>query len=119
METPGQCGRRLLAALDEIASAEAAAAHDGDFEALVELQARAGEVGERLAALAGDPAVAALREQVEAVVGRRRLSQQLLTQRLGAARAEIDRLRTTRQRLLRLAPAYGAGGAGSRFTAAA
>jgi hypothetical protein len=119
METPAQTGRRLLAALDDVTHQEAAAIRDGDYASVAPLQALAAELGERLAALAGDPAVAALREQVEAVVGRRRHSQRLLAQRLAAGRLELDRLRNVRQRLARLAPAYGAGGAGGTFNAAA
>lgn len=120
METPGQSGRRLLAALEALVAQEAAAVHEGDFAALGELQDRCGEIGERLANLAGYPEVAALRDAVEAVVDRRRQSQRLLGQRLAAGRVELDRLRVARQRLGQLAQGYGAGASTStRLNAAA
>ncbi len=121
METPGQAGGRLLAALDDLVTQEAAAVLAGDYGVIAGLQSRAAAVGEKLGALAGDLEVAALRSKVEALLARREQTQRELTQRLTAVRLEIERLRTVRQRVTRLAPAYGAraAGAASRFTAAA
>ena len=52
METPGQTGRRLLAALEDLAAQGAAAVLAGDFDAVAELQARTAAVGEKLGGLA-------------------------------------------------------------------
>ncbi len=120
METPAQTGGRLLAALDDLVTQEAAAVLAGDYALIPDLQARTADVGEKLGSLAGDPSVAILRRQVEALLERRQQTQQLLTQRLAAGRLEIERLRMVRQRLGRVAPAYGSVPAiASRFTAAA
>jgi hypothetical protein len=121
METPGQTGGRLLAALDDLVTQEAAAVLAGDYGVIAGLQARTAAVGEKLSSLAGDPTVAALRLQVEALLERREQTQRQLTQRLTAVRLEIERLRTVRLRVTRLGPAYGGrvAGAAPRFTAAA
>lgn len=121
METPGQTGVRLLAALDDLVTQEAAAVLAGDFGVLPGLQARTAAVGEKLGSLTGDPAVAAMRLPVAVLLERREQTHRQLTQRLTAVRREIERLRAVRQRVTRLGPVYGKRGAGAapRFTAAA
>jgi hypothetical protein len=120
METPAQAGRRLLAALDDLVSQETAAVHADDFVALESVQLRAAAVGEKLISLAADPAVAALRRQVEILVAQRWQNGLVLRQRLADVGAEISRLQGAKARLLRVAPAYSTGPVPlPRFTAAA
>ncbi len=120
METPAQTGGRLLAALDDLVTQEAAAVLAGDYAVIPDLQARTAEVGEKLGSLAGNPEVAILRRQVEQLLERRQQTQRMLTERLAAGRLEIERLRTVHQRLGRVAPAYGrVPSVATRFTAAA
>jgi hypothetical protein len=120
MESPEQAGRRLLAALEELVSQETAAVHANDFALIEFIQLRAAATGEKLISLARDPAVAALRRHVEAILAQRWQNGQVLRQRLADVGAEISRLQGARARLLRVAPAYSTGPvAVPRFTAAA
>jgi hypothetical protein len=120
MESPEQAARRLLAALEELVSQETAAVHASDFAAIESIQLRAGEVGDKLAALAAECAVDALRRRVDALLAQRWQNGLVLRQRLADVRAEIARLQGARQRLQRIAPAYSqAPLALPRFTAAA
>jgi hypothetical protein len=120
METPAQTGGRLLAAFEELVAQESVAVNTADYPALAVLQERAAAVSGKLGALAGDPAVAALRPQVEALLERRRQTHQMLALRLAGARLELDRLQSARQRVARLVPVYRSlRGLAPRFTAAA
>lgn len=120
METPGQAGCRLLAVLEDLASQESAAVLAADFESVAALQVRAAAVAEKLSSFAADPEVSVLRPRVEALVARRRDTQNLLATRLAAGRQEMLRLSGARHRLARLVPAYGAGAQGaSQLNAAA
>ena len=119
-ESPEQAARRLLAAFEQLVGEETAAVHANDFGAIESIQERAGAVGAKLAEMAHEPAVAALRRWVEELVAQREKNGLVLQQRLADVSAEIARLQGARRCLRKVAPAYGGvAGTASRFTAAA
>lgn len=106
METPHQCALRLLTALEDLAGQESVLLRSLDLVEAVQISERAAPLVERLCALAGDPAVAALKPRVEEVVGQRRRNAVLLDSHLARLQSELRRIDEARTRLSRVAPVY-------------
>lgn len=120
METPEHAVARLVDALEDLVAQESVAVHTDDYALIEFIQLRAGAIGEKLASLAADAAVPAVRRRVEALQVQRWQNGEALRQRLADVSAELGRLQGVRQRLTRVAPAYGRGTVPApRFTAAA
>ena len=107
METPAQTCVRLLAALEDLAAAEAATLLAGDFEVAVEIQGRAAP----LVAYLGEhgPAVAdrAFRARIAAVLRQRSGSAARLGTRIDEVREELQSTQASQHRVARIAPVYG------------
>lgn len=108
METPLQTAARLLAALEDMARQESVLMRSLDFVATAELQARAGPLIEKLAMLAEEPGLSALRPRVAALIERREQSRHFLDAQLARLQAELRRIDETRARLAKVAPVYAA-----------
>lgn len=111
---------RLVTALDHLVSTEAETFAARDFRALQEVQGRTGSVVAALAAL--DPAVldAKGRARIASLLSRRQHTIELLESQLATARAELQALDASTQRVARIAPVYGqpkSAGPAARFTA--
>jgi hypothetical protein len=107
METPVQTATRLLAALGEMVEQEVAAMREFDLASALGVTERAAPLVDKLMALAADPAVAALRPQVEALLARRRQTAQHIDTQLVRLRTELGQVQRTRVRISRVAPVYG------------
>jgi len=108
METPVQAALRLLAVLEELAGREEANLLHLNVAEAVHTIETADPVVKRLAELAEDPDVLALRPRVEKVLTRRRQSAALIDAHLARLQAEMKRVDEARGRLGKVAPAYGA-----------
>ena len=108
MEEPAQTARRLLSALEDLASREEVLLHGMDFQGAVTIQERAGPLVVELAKLAERPGVAGLRSRVMSLVSKRTESWRALEGHLARLQSEMGRIGEARARLARIAPAYGA-----------
>lgn len=109
---PGQLqtARRLLAALEDLASQEGVLLRSLDLVEAVQISERAAPLVEKLCALlAEEPEVASLRPRVEELVAQRRRNVVLLDSHLSRLQSELRRIDEARIRLARVAPVYGSG----------
>jgi hypothetical protein len=116
METPAQTCLRLLAALEDLATQEAAALDARNFPAAVAIQTRAAPLVEHLAAH-GPPIAekdAAFRARVAAFHARRRQTGEWLATQVARAREELLQMQVSQRRVAQIAPAYGSGGQPAR-----
>jgi hypothetical protein len=107
MESPAQTCDRLLTALEDLVSEEAALLADEQVGAMVELQCRMAPLVDRLVALAAS-ADSTLQSRVRALVARRAYVGAELATRLAHLHAELDRMSAARHTVNRIAPVYGA-----------
>jgi hypothetical protein len=121
METPRQTALRLLSALEDFAAQEANLLRTLDFVEAVGFQERAAPLVQKLAELADDSEVAALRPRVAALLARREQNRHFIDAHLERLQGELRRIEEARVRLARLAPAYSSAHAAvlSRFHSAA
>ena len=116
METPAQTCVRLLTALEDLATQEAAALEARDFATAVTIQTRAAPLVEHLAA--HGPAIAdkdpAFRSRVAAFHARRQQSGEWLATQVARAKEELLRMQAGQRRVARIAPVYGQPGRTSR-----
>jgi hypothetical protein len=106
METRLQRGRRLLAALEDLASQEAVLVRSLDLVEALQLADRAAPLVTEVCGLAAEPDAAEIRPAVAALVERRRRSAVCLEEHLARVREELRRLDEARRRTARTAPAY-------------
>lgn len=106
METRLQRGRRLLAALSELASQEAVLVRSLDLVEALQLAERAAPLVTEVCGLAAEPDAAEIRPAVAALVERRRRSSACLEEHLARVRDELRRIDEARRRTARTAPAY-------------
>ncbi len=116
METVAQTCTRLLIALEDLASQEAAALDARDFARVVAIQERAAPLVEHLGthgpAVAGRDPV--FRARVVALHARRRQTGDWLAAQVEHAREELHRMAASQRRVAQIAPVYGRGGPVSR-----
>jgi len=101
-----QRARRLLDALNELASQEAVLLRSLDLVEALQIAERAAPLVEEICALAAEPDVAVLREDVQKLVERRQRNAALLDVHLSRVQDEMRRVDEARRRLTRTAPAY-------------
>ena len=106
METPGEQFRRVLFALEDLVGQEALLLGTQDLDPLPAMQARMAPLVTFLATHAGE-ADEALRHRVSAIVAQRRTSTELLAEQHERIRKELLTIHESRQRIARVAPAYG------------
>lgn len=113
---------RLVSALEQLASEEEACLLAGEEGALAEVLTRAEPLVQRLATVARDPAVSALRPRMDAwLAGREARWRTLEASRIDLQEG-LMRLGEARSRIVKVVPAYGRGaqrGAVPSFHAAA
>ena len=114
METPAQLCARLLVALEELASQEAASLEARDFSAVVHLQERAAPLVAHLAAHGPAVADTALRVRIAAWLARRHETGEWLAAQIAQTKEQLREVEAAQRRVSRLAPAYGQGGEVSR-----
>ncbi len=119
METPAQRCLRIVAALEELASQEAAAVGREDFSTVQTLHERTAPLVEFLAAAGADVlGSAGLSRRLVAVYELRRRSGEVLAAAMARVRGELDANRLSRARVAQIAPVYGHPGiAASRLQA--
>ncbi len=122
MEAPGKKFQRLVAALDDLVTQEAATVAAGDFEAVADIQRRADPVVTALATLGAEVADAAARARIASLLSRRQGNIDLIESQLATARAELQAVQESTGRVARIAPIYGRagilGGGETSFSAA-
>ncbi|MFI5336188.1 MAG: hypothetical protein ACHQ5A_05370 [Opitutales bacterium] len=109
METPVQTALRLLDALEDLAAQETANLRNLDFVEAVQVLERSAPLVNRLAELAADPEVLALRPRIAALLDQRQQSASLLDAHLARVQSEMRRVDEARARLAKIAPVYGPG----------
>jgi hypothetical protein len=109
METAAQTCARLLAALEDLASQEAASLEARDFTAVVHLQQQAAPLVQMLAEHASEITEPAIRQRVRDFLERRRKTGEWLEEQIALTRDRLRELDASRSRLTRVAPAYGQG----------
>jgi hypothetical protein len=107
MSVPREKFNRLLGALDDLVSREAAMLAAGDYLAVNAIQRRAEPLVAGLAALGESAADAVARAKVAALLARRQHSMDFLESQLETARAELLAVEESTQRVSRIAPVYG------------
>lgn len=107
MKTELQRCRRLLAALEKLATQEAASLAAGDWPAVAFLQSRAAPLIEHLAAHGPAVADAGFRTRLARWLARRQESAAGLDARIAAVKAELGELEAGVRRAKRLTPTYG------------
>jgi hypothetical protein len=107
METPAQRCERLLSALEDLASAEAASVGTRDFSAVLEVQDRAGPLVEFIATHGPAVADARLRSRITAFLRRRAETGERIARQISEVREELARTRASQHRVARIAPVYG------------
>lgn len=112
---------RLLGALDDLVTQEAATLQARDFDSVVAIGQRADPVVAGLAELAPEVADDLARAKVAGLLARRQHNMDFLETQLVTAREELLALSSSMRRVSRLVPAYAKAeglGAPSRFSAA-
>lgn len=114
METPVQQCHRLLSALEELASQEAAMICAEDYAGIGRGQKRAAPLVARLVSLALESDLP-VRQRVLALVARRNANQEKIDAHVARTQAELQRTQLARGRVFQMAPAYrGARRSGAR-----
>jgi hypothetical protein len=107
MEAPRQTFDRLVEALDELVTREAATLAEHDYQTVNEIQRRADPVVEALASLGGLVSDAVARARVAGLLARRQHSIDFLETQLATARAELMAVQASTLRVAQIAPVYG------------
>jgi hypothetical protein len=109
METPAQMCVRLLAALEDLSTQEAACLDARDFSAVVRLQERAAPLVTHLAEHGPAVADAALRTRIAALLTRRAQCGEWLAEQIAQTKEKLREIEAAQRRVSRFAPAYGQG----------
>src|SRR4051812_34215837 len=107
MEAPRQKFNRLVSALDELVTREAATLAEHDFDAAGEIQKRAEPLVEAIADLGSVISDAVARARVAGLMARRQHSIDFLETQLATARDELMAVQESTLRVARIAPVYG------------
>lgn len=107
MEAPRQRFSRLLGALDELVTQEAATLAQRDFVAIADIQRRADPLVSALAELGPQVADDLARARVAGLLARRQHTIDLLETQLATAREELQALQTVSGRVAQITPVYG------------
>ncbi|HET7536696.1 MAG TPA: hypothetical protein VFJ90_09595, partial [Candidatus Didemnitutus sp.] len=106
-ETPLQTATRLLAAFEDLVEREATAMSEYDLAGALGVAERLGPIVDRLVSLAAEPEVGSLRPRVQALLARRRQTEQHIDTQLVRLRTELGQISRARVRISRVAPVYG------------
>ena len=98
---------RLVGALEDLVTREAATLAEHDYQAVQEIQQRAAPVVDAIAALGGDIADEVARARVAGLLARRQHSIDALEAQLATARAELMAVQESTQRAAKILPVYG------------
>lgn len=109
MEAPRQKFNRLVGALDELVTREAATLAEHDFVAAGEIQKRAEPLVEAIVDLGSVISDAVARARVAGLMARRQHSIDFLETQLATARDELMAVQESTLRVARIAPVYGRG----------
>ncbi len=115
METNVEIAHRLLGSLEELVAEETSLIRTMDFVEAVGVRERAAPLVDKLCHLAADPAVAALRPRVDALLERSGQNFHFLENQLERLQIELTRVHVARGRLRQVAPAYRALNSGSPY----
>jgi hypothetical protein len=114
MEAPQQKFNRLVSALDELVTREAATLAEHDYEKVIEIQRSAGPVVDAIAGLGSAISDDVARARVAGLLARRQHSIDALETQLATARAELMAVQESTLRVAQIAPVYGRPSARSR-----
>ena len=98
---------RLVGALEELVTREAATLAEHDYQAVHEIQQRAAPVVDAIAALGRDIADEIARARVAGLLARRQHSIDALESQLATARAELMAVQESTLRAAKIRPVYG------------
>lgn len=107
MEAPQQTFTRLVGALDDLVTREAATLAERDFEGACEIQRRTGPLVDAIAQLGSEVADAVARARVAGLLARRQHSIDFLETQLATAREELMAVQESTMRVNQIAPVYG------------
>ncbi|MEO6004635.1 MAG: hypothetical protein ABIZ04_14700 [Opitutus sp.] len=107
MEKPQQKFNRLVGALDDLVTQEAATLAERNFEGAVEIQERAEPLVSAIADLGAVVADAVARARVAGLLARRQHNIDFLESQLATARAELMAIQGSALRVAQIAPVYG------------
>jgi hypothetical protein len=111
METSAQTCARLVSALEDLMSQEAATLEARDFPAAIALQNRAAPLIEHLVTHEAEIVDRGLRQRILALIVRRNKTGEWLAEQVARTRQELDETQGAQRRVAQVAPAYGHGGA--------
>ena len=114
MDASQQRFNRLVGALEDLVTHEAATIAGHNFEAVGEIQQRAQPLVEAIAGMGADVADAVARARVAALLARRQHSIEYLESQLETARSEMMAIQESTLRAAKIAPVYGRPAASSR-----
>jgi hypothetical protein len=107
MEAPRKTFNRLVGALDELVTREAATLAEHDYAGVSAIQQRAEPLVEALAAMGSFVDDAVARARVAGLLARRQHSIDFLETQLATARAELMAVQNSALRVAQIAPVYG------------
>lgn len=107
MDSPFDKASRLIATLEDMAGQESVLLRSLDLVEAVQICEKAAPLVERLCALASEPGVAGLQSRIGELVAQRRRNATMLDAHLARLQGELRRIDEARNRLSRVAPAYG------------
>lgn len=107
MNRQQQTFNRLVGALEDLVTQEAATLAERNYEAAGQIQLRAQPVVEAIADLGGSVSDAVARARVAGLLARRQHSIDFLESQLATARAELMAVQESTLRAAQIAPAYG------------
>lgn len=107
MESAGQKFHRLVTALDELVTQETVNLNDRDFEAVLDIQARAEPVIAAIVALGSEAVDQLNRARLTSLLARRQGNIDVIESQLAATRDELHAVQASTARVSRIAPVYG------------
>jgi hypothetical protein len=107
MKAPQQKFNRLVGALEELVTHEAAVLAEHDYEAVGDVQRRAQPLVEAIAGMGDDISDAVARARVAGLLARRQHNIDFLECQLATARAELMAVQESSLRASKIAPVYG------------
>lgn len=107
MEAPHKRFNRLVSALDDLVTREAATIAEKDYAAVAEIQRSAEPVVEAIADMGSIISDAVARARVAGLLARRQHSIDFLESQLATARSELMAVQESSVRVAKIAPVYG------------
>jgi len=107
MEAPQQKFNRLVGALDELVTREAATLAEHDYTAVVQIQSSAEPLVAAIADMGSVISDAVARARVAGLLARRQHSIDFLESQLATARSELMAVQESTVRVAKIAPVYG------------